>query len=435
MTSVTTLALLTLSVAFAEDWPEWRGKGRTGEFREEGILDRFPTSGLKVTWRVPVRSSFAGPAVANGRVFVMDWTPAQINRGTERVLALDEKTGKMLWTREWPANYTGLQGTYAIGPRATPTVDGDRVYVLGAMGALHCLRVTDGEILWSRDYVKDFGTNVPVWGMSAAPLVAGNRLICLTGGANNGKVIALDKMTGKEVWRALDSDSEPGYSPPILVMAGGRQQVIQWHATGIASLDPETGRVYWQQPWRLNLALNPATPIVSGLRLFFTAFYNGPRMLTLDNAKPDATLAWKGKSESEIDTDGLHSIISTPVMDGDYIYGVCSYGQLRCLNAKTGERVWETFAATGGQKARWATALIVKHKDRYFLNNDAGDLILARLTPKGYEEISRTFLIKPTSKPGNRREKEFVNWSHPAYANGHIIARNDEEIIRASLAR
>jgi outer membrane protein assembly factor BamB len=426
--------LLVVCAAGAEDWPQWRGKDRAGVWNEDGILDSFPAAGLKVRWRAPANSGFAGPAVAQGRVFILDRWHTQANRGIERIRALDEKTGRELWSREWESDYTGLMETYATGPRATPTVDGDRVYALGAMGTLLCLNVRNGDVIWRRDYVKDFRAQVPVWGMTGAPLVAGNRLICLAGGAGGGKVIALDKTTGKEVWRALDSDSEPGYSPPVLTFAGGRQQVIQWHATGVAGLDPETGKVYWQQPWRMNVGLNVATPVIRANRVFLSSFYNGPMMLELDEGKPAAKLLWKGSSESEINTDGLHALINTPVIDGDYIYGVCSYGQFRCLNASTGKRIWETLDVTR-EKARWATAMIVRHKDRYFLNNDRGELILARLTPEGYREISRTSLIKPTSKSGNRRELGFVNWSHPAYANGHIFARNDEEILCASLAR
>ncbi|MBI3679760.1 MAG: PQQ-like beta-propeller repeat protein [Acidobacteria bacterium] len=426
------LALLIFCLA-AEDWPEWRGKGRKGVWTEDGIVDRFSEDGLKIRWRAPVHTGFAGPAVAAGRVFVVDWDHKQGNRGIERAMALDEKTGKALWTREWEAQYIGLQPIYATGPRATPTVDGDRLYVLGAMGALHCLNTATGEVIWSRDFVRDFKTHVPIWGITAAPIVDGNRLICLAGG-ETAKIIALDKMTGNEIWRALDADSEIGYSPPVLVEAGGRRQLIQWHATAVTSLDPENGRVWWQQPWKMNVGLNVGTPVLTPSRLFFSAFYNGPMMLELDGSKPAARILWKGSSESEIKTDGLHSLISTPVLDGDYIYGICSYGQLRCLNAKTGERVWETLEVTR-ENARWATGHIVRHKNRYFINNDRGELIIANLSPKGYEEISRTFLIKPTTRPGNRRQREFINWTHPAYANRHIVTRNDEEIISASLAR
>jgi outer membrane protein assembly factor BamB len=156
-------------------------------------------------------------------------------------------------------------------------------------------------------------------------------------------------------------------------------------------------------------------------------------MLTLDDQKPGVTVLWKGKSDSEILTDGLHTVITTPVIIGDYIYGICSYGQFRCLNAKTGERVWETQAVTK-ERARWASGVMVRNADRLFINNDRGELIIVKPNPVKYEEIDRTALIKPTSPPQNRRELVNVNWMYPAYANRHIYARNDEEIICASLA-
>jgi outer membrane protein assembly factor BamB len=157
-------------------------------------------------------------------------------------------------------------------------------------------------------------------------------------------------------------------------------------------------------------------------------------MLELERDGTGAGVLWQGKSSSEIDSDGLHALIATPVIDGNFIYGVCSYGQFRCIDACTGARVWETLEVTG-EKARWATAMIVRNGDRYFINNDRGELIIARLIPSGYHETSRTRLIKPTSRPGNRRQAGAVNWSHPAYANRRIYARNDEEIIAASLGR
>ena len=165
-----------------------------------------------------------------------------------------------------------------------------------------------------------------------------------------------------------------------------------------------------------------------------SAFYNGSRLLKLHPNRPTAELVWKGQSASEINTDGLHSLITTPVIQGDYIYGIGSYGQFRCLDARTGKRVWETQEVTK-EKARWAAGLIVRHEDRYFINNDRGELILAKLSPAGYQEISRTQLIKPTTRVGTRRELGLVNWSHPAYANRHLIIRNDEEIRRYSLAK
>jgi outer membrane protein assembly factor BamB len=448
------LCLLALGAsASAEDWPEWRGKGRRGEWNETGILGAFPRSGLRVLWRAPIGAGYAGPAVAARRVYVTDFQPRQRDEsalkdpqyrpgrasgltGSERLHCLEEATGKVLWTQGWEADYTGIMQSYASGPRATPTVDGDRVYVQGGGGSLVCLNAATGAVLWKKEYVKEYGTQMPVWGMTSSPLVDGNRLVAVVGGSGNAKVMAFDKTTGRELWRALSSEqSEPGYCQPMLVEAGGTRQLIVWHPVAVTSLDPATGAIHWEQPFKIQAGLTVATPVQNGARLFVSAFYNGPMMLELDPKRPGATLLWKGKSNSEVDTDGLHSLVSTPVIDGDYIYGICSYGQFRCLKTATGERVWETLDVTG-EKARWATGFLVKNGDRYFINNDRGDLIIARLSPQGYQEVSRAQLIKPTSTGGiGRRQLGAVNWSHPAYANRHVYARNDEEIIAVSLEK
>jgi outer membrane protein assembly factor BamB len=435
------VAICILKPVLAEDWPEWRGKGRKGVWTESGILDKFPETGLTPVWRTPLNGGFAGPAVAAGRVFVTDFRRSAGKKGTERAICLDERSGKIIWTREWEADYQGI--SYDTGPRATPTVDGDRVYIVGGSGKLLCLESRSGKVIWQKDYAKDYGMQMPSWGIASSALVDGGRLIAIVGGQPDAKVMAFDKMTGKEVWRALPSDSEQGYSQPILVEAGGIRQLIIWHPAAVVSLDPATGAINWEQPFRINLGVTLSTPVVSGSRLLVSSFYNGSMLLDL--ARMKGSIIWQGKSASEINTDGLHTVVNTPVIDGDYIYGICSYGQFRCLNLKTGERVWETLEVTK-EKARWASGFIVRHGatgatgasgagDRYFINNDRGELIIANLSAKGYQEISRTQLIKPTTNPGNRRALGVVNWSHPAYANRHIIARNDEEIISVSLKK
>jgi outer membrane protein assembly factor BamB len=415
----------------ADDWPEWRGKGRAGVWSEAGILERFPDAGLKVRWRAPVRKGYAGPAVAGGRVFVTDANATSGRQVTERVLCLDESTGKILWSHEWVADYTGL--TYSNGPRATPTVDNDSVYVLGAVGNLFALEVATGKVRWQKDYRRDYKATLPPWGFASAPLVDGNRLIAVIGGEPDAKVVAFNKVAGNEIWRALRSDSEPGYSQPIIATVGNTRQLIVWHATAVTSLDPEKGHTFWEHPLKAQLGMAIATPVVSGRRLMVSSFYNGSVMFELDDKKPAARVLWKGNSESEIQTDGLHALFNTPSIQDGFIYGICSYGQLRGLNAETGERIWATQAVTK-ERARFATGWMVRSGNRLFINNDRGDLIIATVSPEGYREISRTHLIKPTTDPGNRRELGAVNWTHPAYANRHIYARNDEEIISASLA-
>jgi len=427
-----------MGLARGDDWPQWLGPKRDGIWRETGILKRFPADGPRVRWRTDIGAGYAGPAVAAGKVYVTDrlvppsgsvpsdpFARGKIP-GKERVLCLNEPDGKVLWKHECDCPY---DISYPAGPRATPLVDGDRVYTLGAEGHLFCFDCGSGKVIWSREFKKDFEVQTPLWGFAGHPLVDGNKLICLAGGQGS-VAVAFDKLTGKELWRAL-SAKEPGYCPPTMIEAGGQKQLIIWHPESINSLDPESGKLFWTAPMEVRSGLSIPTPRQHGDLLFITSFYNGPIMLRLAKDKPAATVLWRGKSTSERHTDGLHSIIPTPSFDGDYIYGVCSYGQLRCLKAETGERVWETFeATTGGKEVRWANAFLIKNGDRYFLPNEKGDLIIARLAPSGYHEISRTHLLEPTNTAAGRD----VVWSHPAFANKSIYARNDKEIVCASLA-
>lgn len=440
------LALCVVGVATAErlradDWPEWRGQGRLGTWNETGIVDRLPPGGPAVAWRAPVRAGYAGPAVAGGRVFVTDARRIEGGRAhdmVERVLALNEVSGAVLWTHEWKTNYSGLQLVYAIGPRATPTVDGDRVYVLGTMGTLVALDTASGRVLWEKDYVRDFNATVPTWGTTGAPIVDGDRLICLVGGEPDAKLVAVDKRTGQEVWRALESDSEPGYSQPIIIEAGGARQLITFHAKGISSLDPATGRVHWEHEHTVQMGIVVATPVRSGPYLLFTSQYGGVRMFRLADDAPRATLLWTGPGEQDPgmthDTPNtFNSVISTPVIDGGYVYGLDNEGQLRCLSAETGKQLWATDALLT-EHAMYGTAFFVKHGDRYFISNDRGELVIAKLSPEGFTEIDRARLLDPTHPYVRRRQLPNVLWSHPAYANRHLILRNDAEIVRVSLA-
>jgi outer membrane protein assembly factor BamB len=433
-------AWLVISAAvYADDWPQWLGPQRDGVWRETGILDKFPKGGPKRRWKVDVGLGYAGPAVAAGRVYVTDWILAKgvANpddpwgkiklRGKERVLCVDDSDGTVLWKHEYDCVYSV---SYPAGPRTTPVVKDGKVYTLGTMGDLYCLNAKDGKVIWSKNFPKDYKAPVPLWGYAAHPLLDGNRLICLVGGEDS-VVMAFDKDNGKELWRAL-SASEIGYCPPMIYEAGGKRQLIIWHPEAVNSLNPETGEVYWTQPFRSKVALTIPTPRRAGNLLFVTAFYNGPLMLNLDPDRPAASVLWKGKGKGEKpnQTDGLHSIISTPFIKDGYIYGVCSYGELRCLEANTGKRKWATFQATTGDEARWGNAFLVPQGDRWFLFNEQGDLIIARLTPEKYEELDRAKILEPTNKLPGRP----VVWSHPAFANRSMYVRNDRELVCVSLA-
>lgn len=422
------------STAQGDDWPQWRGPKRDGVWREDGIVDKVPKK-LEFVWRTPLGLGYAGPAVAGRRIFVMDRELAQGQRnpgnpfsrnavgGNERVVCLDFDTGKVIWKHEYPCRYTI---SYPSGPRVTPTVADGKVYAIGAMGDMVCLDAETGKTIWSKNFVRDFGATVNTWGYSASPLVDGDNLIAVAGGEKAG-VVALNKNTGATVWKALEF-ADFGYCPPMIFEFGGRRQLIVWSPIALHSLDPKDGTIFWEQPFRVKAGMTIATPVLDGDRLFVTAFYSGPMMMKLAADAPKAEVLWKGNSESEIKTDGLHAVMCTPVAVNGHIYGVCSYGQFRCLEAATGKRVWESLKPTG--MGRWWNAFIVPQGDRYFIHNEQGELLSAKLSPKGFEETGRAFLIEPTNKANNRK----VVWSHPAFAHRSVVARNDKEIVRVDLA-
>jgi outer membrane protein assembly factor BamB len=371
-------------------------------------------------WSVSVSEGYSGPAVANGRVFLTDRLHEQ---QVERILCFDAAHGSPLWKQEYPARYTI---SYPAGPRATPVIYDGRVYTIGAVGHMMCLKEQSGEILWQKHFPTDFGTELPTWGMAAAPLVDGEKLITLVGGQNNSLVVCFDRRTGEEKWRALD-DPAIGYCPPVIHEFGGRRQLIIWHPSAVSSLNPETGELIWEIPWEIRSGLSIPMPRKLDDRLFLTAFYNGPLMLRVTNSS--AEILWQGNSNSEIRTDKLHSIMPTPVLTKDFIFGVCSHGQLRGLSTQDGHRLWETLEATGS--GRWWNAFLIPHEDHYFIHNEQGDLIIARLDGQGYHELSRAKLVEPT-RPVQRR---MTIWSHPAFAMKSVFARNDKELVRVDLSR
>jgi len=283
-----TAALFMLAIVFvgaaiasADDWPQWGGPQRDLVWRETGITDELPPGELPRVWSQPIGEGYAGPAVADGRVFVTDRLPDAGPRGQERVLCFDAASGEPIWNHAYDCAYTV---SYPHGPRATPVVDGERVYTIGAMGHMFCFDAAEGEILWSKHFPEDFGTELPTWGMAASPLVDGDQLITLVGG-KGALVVSFDKQTGEELWRALDDD-EVGYCPPMIFDFGGQRQLIIWHPQAVSSLDPRTGKLNWQVPFDVQSGLTIPTPRQHGQNLFLTAFYNGPLMLRV---APDAS--------------------------------------------------------------------------------------------------------------------------------------------------
>lgn len=419
----------------ADDWPQWMGPQRDGQWRETGILDEFPKNGPKILWRTPIAGGYAGPAVAGGLVFVADYVrqdgdpandPGKRSEltGRERVLCFDASAGVLVWKHEYDRPYAV---SYPAGPRATPTVDGDRVYALGAEGNLWCLKTDSGEVVWSKDLQKEYGVETPIWGFCAHPLVDGDKLVCLVGGEGS-VAVAFDKRTGREIWRSLTA-SEPGYSPPSIVEAGGVRQLIVWHPEAVNGLNPETGEVYWSIPLRPNYGMSIMAPRAYGDLLFASGIGGAAAVMRLDRAKPAAEVVWRGKRDN-----GVYCANSTPIIDRGIVYGVdCDKGSLRAVKLEDGEILWETWEPTTESKRRagHGTAFLVKNGEKYFLFSETGELILARLSPEKYEEVGRARLLAPTGEAFGRE----VVWSHPAFAHQCVFARNDKELVCASLAK
>ena len=433
--------LLCASLVSADDWPEWRGQDRLGVWRESGIVDRFPESGLQPAWKVEIGSGYSGPVVSGGRVVTLDYRP---KRGTEtaeaveRVVCLDEETGEQIWVDQWETHYRDMMASYNTGPRATPTIDGDRVYAVGAAGHIRCLNLSDGKLLWSKNGREEFKGTLPVWGISTAPIVHGDLVIFATGG-EGPQVRAFDKFTGRESWSAVPRKNyELGYSQFVAFNHAGVRQLIYWDPGAVWSLDPTTGAVLWTVPMRVKHHMSIATPVKQGSRLLVSSFYSGSMLVEMDDLSPTARRVWRieGEGEKPGETAGLHSVITTPVIQDDYFYGTCSYGEFRGLELETGKRVWEDKTMT--RQGRWGSAYLVRHGDRYFMVNDIGELLILKLSPNGPEVVDRTQLIRPDTESGfgpRRFHNSTVNWCHPAFANRHVIIRNDHQMVRVSLAK
>lgn len=409
------------SVLFADEWPQWRGPNRDGRWQEAGIVRELEPSQIPVLWSSPISRGYSGVTVADGQVYVMDRVkdPNQI----ERILCFDAETGKELWVHSYPCRY---KIAYPAGPRASVTIDHKRAYALGAMGHFHCLDTVTGRVLWAKDLDAEYDIKKPTWGIACSPLIEKETVIVQIAGKEGACVVAFDKQTGKEKWRALDD--AVNYSSPIVIDQAGKRVVVCWTANRLAGLDAVTGMVLWQHPFSAEMGI--ATPILHENYLFVSGFYGGSLLLKLNDTERGFDVVWQRKGENETKTDSLHCCISTPIIRDNYIYGVDSYGQLRCLELLTGNRVWENLDAVPYN--RWANIHMVQNGDETWMFNEAGELIISKLLPDGFQEISRARIINPT---GNElAQRGGVCWAHPAFAYKNIYVRNDEALVCLSLS-
>ena len=417
-----------------EDWPGWMGKNRDSVSHETGLLRAIPADGLKTLWRTPIAGGYAGPAVAGGRVVVTDYVvksgkntnnsgSRDKQEGTERVLCLDADTGEQLWEHSYDRPYFI---SYGNGPRATPMIDGDRVYTLGAEGDLLCLRLDNGKVQWSKSLPAEYKFETSIWGHAAHPLVHGELLFCLAGGEGS-VAIALDKHTGEEKWRALTA-SEPGYCAPSLMKVGDKQQLVIWTADTLNGLEPSTGKVNWSTPLKPSYGMSIAVPRSFGNKIYAGGIGEVGAMFEVAADGNSIKELWRGKARTSVYPS------NAPVyFDGKTIYGADNgSGKFIAASAADGSRLWETFEPTSGgtRRASHGTAFVVRNEDRFWIFSETGDLILAELTPEAYRELGRAHVIEPTSDTFGRA----VVWSHPAFANRRAFIRNDQQIICVDIA-
>jgi outer membrane protein assembly factor BamB len=424
------LAILLSSPVFAigEDWPQWRGVGRDAQIDDPSLVRQMPAGQIPLVWSVPVGPGYSGPTVAEGRVFLTD-RQGESPDIRERVLCFDADTGALIWHHADPVEY--VIGYQDSGPRAAVTVHDGKAIAVGGVGRLNCLDAKSGDVIWSRDLKKDYEVGkdeMPVWGITAAPLVYDDLVIQVTAGKGDACIVAFDLATGQERWRALDEKA--GYSAPIVVRQGEQDVIVCWTGESISGLDPRTGETFWSIEMKpRNMPIGVPTPAVQGDRLFVASFYDGSMLIELDQNQPKAKKLWHRIGIDEKNTDALHSMISGPILKGDAIYGVDSYGEFRCLDPQTGDRIWEDLRVV--PKNRWATVHIIQNGDDEIMLNDRGELLFTTLSRDGIEIRSRSNLIPPTLKQLRRRDG--VVWSHPAIADGMIYARNDDSLVCASL--
>ena len=416
---------LAPNFAAAEDWPNWMGPSRDNRWDAENILRRFPVDGPKQLWSTPVAGGYAGPAVVGDRVYLMDFvTEADVKvsnfqrkefEGEERVLCLDANSGKMLWKHSYPVT---TSVSYPAGPRCTPVVEGDLLYTLGAEGNLKCIAASSGEVVWSQDLREEYSTKSALWGYAGHPLIDGNKLITLVGGEGS-HTVAFDKKTGQEIWR-YGNAPEQGYSPPTIIESAGKRQLILMSPKSISSIDPETGKELWTKDYEATSGSIIMTPLQVGKHLFVGGYANRNLMLELSDGKPGAKVLFQDKPKL-----GISPVNVQPFLEGNLIYGMHQTGELMAVEIPSGKRLWTTSKPLADRPVGSGTAFIVQNKDVYFLFCETGELVIARLSPEGYQELDRAMVIEPTNDAFGRK----VAWNPPAYANGRVYIRNDERCI------
>jgi outer membrane protein assembly factor BamB len=388
----------------AGEWFQWRGPNRDGLSAETGLLQQWPAAGPPLAWKAEgAGSGYSSMAVSRGRIYTMGGrTGGAVQRmlgyGTEYVMAFDAASGKKVWETENGSLFSNDRGG---GPRGTPTVDGDRIYVLGASGDLSCLEAASGKKAWTVNVLEQFGGSNPTWGLSESPLVAGDRVLVNAGGPN-ASIVAFDKRSGKVIWKSQSDGA--GYSSGLLHPIGGVQQAVFFTARRAVGIDVRDGRLLWEYPRVANRVANIATPIARGEHVFLSSDYGtGAALLKL---QPSGN----GVSASEVYfTQNMRNHHASSVLVGDHLFGFSS-AILTAMRFDTGEVAWRDRSVGKGS--------VIFADNRLYLFGENGTVGLAEASPAAYSEKGR-FRIQAGSLP---------TWSHPVISNGRLLIRDQDTI-------
>jgi hypothetical protein len=380
------------SAASSKDWPQWRGSNRDGVSSETSLLTTWPENGPRKLWEQPVGRGYSSIAVADGRVYT------HMQQGGDEVVACWSTAGEPLWRFSYPASY---RNPYGNGPRATPTVDGKHVYTVGGTGIMHCLKThpasPQGEKVWRKDLLEEFGAGNLQWGVSFSPLVEGNLVYINPGGPAGASCAALDKLTGETRWQALDDQA--GYSSPVAATIAGQKQVVFFTAAGLVGLTPDRGELLWRFPWETSYGANVATPIIVGDYIFLSSGYDrGCAVVRIRD----------GQASKVYENKNMRNHFSSCVFFKDHLYGF-NESVLTCLDFRTGQIRWKQ----GGFKK--GSLLIADGK--LIVLGEYGKLALAEATPDAYRELT-SFEVSTDRC-----------WVVPALADGRLYVRDQGNLM------
>lgn len=402
------VAVLALSVGMAAqaDWPRFMGADNDGIAKNEKLAASWPEGGPKVLWTVPTGSGFGGPAIADGKVYLLD----RVGNEKDKFRVLDLKDGSEVWSHEYDTQpYKGSYG----GSRGTPTVNGDMVYTVGVMGDVHAFDVKGKKVAWSKK-LQDFGARPGGWGFAQSPLVLGDSLILATPGSKESSAVALDKKTGEVKWKAEAYGNNDAYTSPVLTTIDGVKQILVWNKGTIGGITPEDGKVLWRYDWRTDRPIPNPLPVGDG-KLFLTIGYG--KGTSLIKVKKDGA-EWKVEEIFQGD-ERTKSKVSSPVFYEGHIYsnaqdnnGASPVEGLQCLDADANV-LWNTKGDPWFQHG----AILIADGKILAMGGQDGVLRLVEASPKGYKELAKAKVLDG---------KEL--WAPMALSNGKLVVRSHKEM-------